>query len=574
MAASDDGLDTLLTQLGIGRWTYLHFAASTMVPALLPTFLIGSEFINPTPSFTCNIPEDNFTFPVNGSECSMLHVEEGEAVTVPCSSFTYDTSVFHSTVSTEWDLVCKNEFLSPLFQTIYTAGCFVGSILGGVAANRYGRRWAVRVGAVMTVFWAAILSISPWLILVFASRFILGIFNTIMVYPAFMLTMEVCVPYLRSTVGVLLALPYAIMMIVLAGIAYGIRDWRILQAVGSIPSLLLVPLAFLVDESPRWLLVNGHLDETVKVLERAAALNRSDRGELPPIEAAVNKIHDRLSGSKPTAVRHSAESPNPATQHPDGLQNGVSVDTAEGTSGVNKPLGIADGFGAWWAGPVALVRTGVMRRLSLVLVVIWLLQGIVYLGLPLSANAFSSPFLYMALMGAVEVPAYSVSAPITQRLGRRPVICFCLISCGLLLLSLLLLEMYGIKEEWVDLLLVLLSYLMVCTSYQVNFLYAPELLPTTIRPWGTAMCTLSAYIGFSIPPFITDYLAYSYPWLPSAVFGCSAFVAGLLVTFLPETNGKPMMETVADLQLRLSKNSLQHKSNEIKLSISGVKSHS
>nr|XP_027235989.1 solute carrier family 22 member 13-like [Penaeus vannamei] len=90
--------------------------------------------------------------------------------------------------------------------------------------------------------------------------------------------MEVCVPYLRSTVGVLLALPYAIMMIVLAGIAYGIRDWRILQAVGSIPSLLLVPLAFLVDESPRWLLVNGHLDETVKVLERAAALNRSDRG--------------------------------------------------------------------------------------------------------------------------------------------------------------------------------------------------------------------------------------------------------------------------------------------------------
>lgn len=52
----------------------------------------------------------------------------------------------------------------------------------------------------------------------------------------------------------------------------------------------------------------------------------------------------------------------------------------------------------------------------------------------------------MALMGAVEVPAYSVSAPITQRLGRRPVICFCLISCGLLLLSLLLLEMYGIKE--------------------------------------------------------------------------------------------------------------------------------
>lgn len=44
------------------------------------------------------------------------------------------------------------------------------------------------------------------------------------------------------------------------------------------------------------------------------------------------------------------------------------------------------------------------------------------------------------------------------------------------------------------------------SKFQVNFLYAPELMPTTIRPWGTAMCTLSAYVGFSIPPFITDYL--------------------------------------------------------------------
>ncbi|XP_042855691.1 organic cation transporter-like protein [Penaeus japonicus] len=490
------------------------------------------------------------------------------------------SSVSSSRQQHQWDLVCAKEFLSPLFQTIYTAGCFLGSILGGIAANRYGRRWAVRVGAIMTVFWAGILSISPWLSLVFASRLILGVFNTIMVYPAFMLTMEVCVPYLRSTVGVLLALPYAIMMIILAGLAYAIRDWRILQAAGSFPALLLVPLVFLVDESPRWLLVKGHLEEAVRVLERAASMNRRNLDELPDIAAAMNKIHNKLSGSKSPPTRHTAENPKATTQHVDVLQNGASIGRAEegaknGSLGNTTSLGLADGFGPWWAGPMALVRTKVMRRLSLVLVTVWLLQGIVYLGLPLSANAFSSPFLYMALMGAVEVPAYSVSAPITQRLGRRPVICFCLISCGLLLLSLLLLEIFAYKEEWVDLLLVLLSYLLVCTSYQVNFLYAPELLPTTIRPWGTAMCTLSAYVGFSIPPFITDYLAYSYPWLPATVFGSSAFLAGILVSFLPETNGRPLMETVADLEFRLTKgDTLQQKSEEVKLNISGVNTYS
>nr|XP_053638323.1 uncharacterized protein LOC128692955 [Cherax quadricarinatus] len=64
-------------------------------------------------------------------------------------------------------------------------------------------------------------------------------------------------------------------------------------------------------------------------------------------------------------------------------------------------LGAEDGIGSWWAGPVALVRSSCMRKIMCLLVTIYFLQGIVYLGLPLSSNSFSSPFLYMMLLGVV-----------------------------------------------------------------------------------------------------------------------------------------------------------------------------
>nr|XP_053639689.1 solute carrier family 22 member 4-like [Cherax quadricarinatus] len=87
--------------------------------------------------------------------------------------------------------------------------------------------------------------------------------------------MEVCVPRLRPTVGVVLALPYALMMIFLALLAYFVRDWRTLHAAATFPLLLLfIPVLYLVDESPRWLLVHGRVHETVKVLQRGARLNK------------------------------------------------------------------------------------------------------------------------------------------------------------------------------------------------------------------------------------------------------------------------------------------------------------
>lgn len=69
----------------------------------------------------------------------------------------------------------------------------------------------------------------------------------------------------------------------------------------------------------------------------------------------------------------------------------ICIDTSAESNSVNnskKELGLEDGFGPWWAGPLALVRTPVMRKINFLLGIIWMLQGVVYLGIPLSSDAF------------------------------------------------------------------------------------------------------------------------------------------------------------------------------------------
>ncbi|XP_071532974.1 steroid transmembrane transporter SLC22A24-like isoform X2 [Panulirus ornatus] len=519
--ASLDGLDLLFTKLGIGKWNYIFYTTSLLVPATQPGLLIGAEFMNPLPSFTCNLFDNGSTTSYNGSECFM--VEEGDVV--PCTSWTYDTSVFQSTVSMEWDLVCERAPLGPLFQTIFTCGSLFGSILAALAAHRYGRRAAVRLGTACTLVGVVLLTVTPWFSLVLVLRFLLGVFNTIMVYPGFLLSIEICVPRMRPILGIVLAVPYAVTMIILAGLAFSIREWRPLQAVVSLPILFtLLPVLYLVDESPRWLVVNGRLDEALKVLQRASRLNSvslPEPSELAIIVSTIYKRQNKMTGKQTedgtlesTQISYiEKEKENQISFVETKLGESVERGREEGdsssssSSSSNNKLGVEDGIGSWWAGPVALVRTSCIRKRMVILTLIWLMMSMVYLGLPLSSDAFSSPFLYMVLLGVIEMPAYTLTAPITQRLGRRLVICFCFTSCGFLLLSEFSLNLAHNHNELIYFVLTLCSYLFICTAYQTQHLQ----------------------------------------WLSSLLFGVCSVLCAVLVMLLPETNGLKLPETVADL---------------------------
>lgn len=54
----------------------------------------------------------------------------------PCSSPEYDTSVFTSTMISEWDLICDKRWLTSFTQTLFQLGTLIGSVLFGMASDR------------------------------------------------------------------------------------------------------------------------------------------------------------------------------------------------------------------------------------------------------------------------------------------------------------------------------------------------------------------------------------------------------------------------------------------------------
>lgn len=78
----------------------------------------------------------------------------------------------------------------------------------------------------------------------------------------------------REIVSVVYQIPFNLGHLTLPLFAYFIRDWQKLQFALSIPSIILISYYWLIPESPRWLFTKGKVDESVKILEKAAKFNK------------------------------------------------------------------------------------------------------------------------------------------------------------------------------------------------------------------------------------------------------------------------------------------------------------
>ena len=78
-----------------------------------------------------------------------------------------------------------------------------------------------------------------------------------------------------------------------------------------------------------------------------------------------------------------------------------------------------------------------MRTITLCVYFDYLMSGMVYYGLSLSGATISDdPFVYIVLMGLMEVPAYSLVGFMLERFGRKSILSVGLLITAVVLLSL------------------------------------------------------------------------------------------------------------------------------------------
>ena len=108
--------DILERCCGTGRWQVLLVSYMSVLWLIFPTFSMSIVFFGATPEFMCADGFDtNATFASLSAETPRCHPSNDNSSS--CSRWVFDTSVYLSTVVTEWNLVCGRKPLLSMLQS-------------------------------------------------------------------------------------------------------------------------------------------------------------------------------------------------------------------------------------------------------------------------------------------------------------------------------------------------------------------------------------------------------------------------------------------------------------------------
>uniref|UniRef100_A0A8C5R847 Major facilitator superfamily (MFS) profile domain-containing protein n=1 Tax=Leptobrachium leishanense TaxID=445787 RepID=A0A8C5R847_9ANUR len=420
--------------------------------------------------------------------------------TIPCrNGWEYDRKEFSSTIITEWDLVCSNKHKRQLAQSIYMAGVLAGAIILGGLSDKYGRRAMLIWSYLQMAISGTCTAFSPNYLSYCVFRFLVGMSLSGISLNTTALIVEWVPTKVRTIVGTIAGYCYTAGQLLLAGLAYGIRDWRWLQLAISIPFIIFFFYSWWFPESARWLVLSGNPEKAVKVIKNVAVFN----------------------GKKEEAEKITLES----------LKSDMVKEVACG----KETYSIVD-----------LVRTSTLRRISCFVSFVWFSTSFSYYGLAMDLQKFGiSIYLVQVIFGSVDIPAKLVSTACMIYIGRRVTQCASLILGGLAVLANIFVptDLQILRTS-----LAVFGKGCFASSFSCVFLYTTEMYPTVVRQSGLGLGSTMARMGGIVAPLV-KMLGGFYPFLPLAIYGAAPIISGLLVYFLPETVNKPLPDTIEDVEL-------------------------
>uniref|UniRef100_A0A8C2ZUR3 Major facilitator superfamily (MFS) profile domain-containing protein n=1 Tax=Cyclopterus lumpus TaxID=8103 RepID=A0A8C2ZUR3_CYCLU len=208
---------------------------------------------------------------VPGRDVNLTDLEQEGCV----DGWSYSRDVYQSTIVSEFDLVCSEQWKLTFISTVFFVGVLLGSFFSGQLSDRFGRKPVLflTMGVQMVFTFIQVFSTS-WIMFT-VLLFINGLGQISNFVAALVLGTEILTGHVRvlySSMGACLSFTLGYMM--LPGCAYLLRDWTSLLLALSLPCLAYLPLWWFIPESPRWLLSQGRVEEAESIVRKAAKWNK------------------------------------------------------------------------------------------------------------------------------------------------------------------------------------------------------------------------------------------------------------------------------------------------------------
>ncbi|XP_028039548.1 solute carrier family 22 member 3-like [Bombyx mandarina] len=440
-----------------------------------------------------------FAYASNSMYCSN-YIFAAEKIEYRCTDPLYNSSSERNTSRClEWSYEDPHSFVAEfqigdqewkrtLVGTAHSFGYMIGLLLIGPISDRLGRKKAIVITGVLGGVFGLTKSFTSWYWVYIALEFLESALGDIC-SPLYILNIEIVSTKRRVSYYLLCSLGYILGSIILPLTAWAVPYWRnYLRAIYT-PAFLFFFYTYLIDESPRWLLIKGKKDKAITILKNAAIKNKIEFGK-----------------------------------------------------GVLEDLHTEDQKGIGFFNLLRLTFTSpTMLRRCVICIIWWGTCTFVNYGLIInSVSLEGNKYVNFILMSVLDIPGNFVIMYILLYYKRKyPLIVTFLLGGVLCMVQ----PFLPTDLPWLSLIVYITGKLMSSFYFSITYMYTSELFPTYTRNSMHALCSSLGRIGSIIAPQTPLLMAY-WRGLPSMIFGISAVLAGLVTFLVPDTADDSLPDTV------------------------------
>ena len=396
----------------------------------------------------------------------------------------------------ESNRLCQQDWAINMLLSIAFIGAMFGSYTFGYFADKYGRK---------PVYFFGVLSLA---VLSFCMGVFVGNFYIFAVYTllcgfvmqgtyqdCFVLLLEFVGPDKRTLSSTLITVCCTIGYMLTPIISYFVPNHRVLYLGLSVVYVVFLLTYSFVPESPRWLLLARQHSKLKTILNQIASTNETQY----------------------SAQTLSNLCRNDSTVSESNTTNLICIDI------FTKP---------------------VIRSRIYISSFVWFVVCSSYYGLSYSAKLLDgSIHMNVFLGGIVELPSILLAYLLLQYKGRKVSLGIMTLIISICTFGSVLCSFFSLENE-----LILFTLSAKCSAsgtFLILYVYTLELLPTSVRTIGLGACSLFARIGgISVPLILSSLPDRTFVFL---YFSVITLLAVLILFFLPETKGAPMLDSIQQL---------------------------